>query len=301
MNTIDKMKNPFSAIQSGGRVLETLLLNPDKGITKVYSRFKDLDRTTNGFGQGDVIVVAARPAMGSTALLLSMALNCASEREQPVLVFSFDCSAEQIMLRLLSVHAQIPIDKIRFQNLGVAEKERLSKGAKALKKLPIYICDKYPITFKEMESYANHVKKQHGLQLAMVDNLQMLYPSPFNRSEIQEQVVIDTMSGLKDLAKNLAIPVLVSSKLSKLVETRKGNKVPILSDFDAESAIPKYADKVLFLYRAEYYGVDKDFEGNSTKGIAEVIVAKNRNGAVATRQLKYISQFTAFGEIQDGN
>ena len=195
------------------------------------------------------------------------------------------------MRLVISKHSKISEPRISRNHLSDKEGEIIYNKANEIMQMPIFISEKYPISLEEITAHANQVKRQHGLKVLVIDYLQMLYPAK-NILKPQKQMASEIMIDLKQLAISLGVPIIIASQLSKDLESRK-DKVPIISDF-AEEAIAQYADKVLFLYRDDYYGIKK----KSAKGIAHVIIAKNRNGALCNILLKYCSETNIFEDIE---
>ena len=291
MNTATETTPYILEMKSANYLIENHLLecahaNDFTKSTTVFTGFYELDRATNGFRPGEVIVIGGRPAMGKTSFMLSSVFNYTKTSNQPSLIFSFEESAERIMRLIISKHSQVPETRINRNSLSEKESEIVHTKANELAQMPIFICDKYPISLEEIMTQANQIKKLHGLKLLVLDYLQMLYSSA-DVSKTQEQIVSNIMIELKQMAKSIGVPIIVTSQLSKGLESRK-DKVPILSDF-ADEAIAKHADKVLFLYRDEYYGINKN-----KKGVARVIIAKNRNGPLCSICMKFRQEINAF-------
>ncbi len=273
--------------------------NPD-GITGIQTGFLDLDKITDGFNAGELIIVAARPAMGKTAFVMSMLLNSCMHMKNPVAFFSLEMSNQQMVIRLLSQHSGINEDKIRRKKLDQDEFRNLHLKSAEIDDAPLYLVDEPGLTIQRIRFMANRMKHQHGIEMLIVDYLQLIgVSSSRTHSGNREAEISAIMRGLKALARELDIPVIVTSQLSRAVETRGGDKKPILSDLRESGSIEQEADKVLFLYRGEYYGLEQDWEGNPTKDIAEVIVAKNRFGPVGTVRMRFINRFARFENLDE--
>jgi replicative DNA helicase len=282
-------------------------------LNGVPSGFHDLDNATGGWQKSDLIIVAARPAMGKTAFTLALARNAAIDHKKPVAIFSLEMSSTQLVQRMMSMETQIPSDKIRRGNLEGHEYTMLTKKVDQLKLAPLFIDDTPAINVFELRSKCRRLKQHHDIQMIIIDYLQLMSGSNEGKGGNREQEISQISRSLKALAKELGIPVIALSQLSRAVETRGGDKKPILSDLRESGAIEQDADIVIFLYRGEYYGLEQDAEGNATKDIAEVIIAKHRNGPVKTVRTRFINKFAKFEnltemsttedylEVQEGN
>ena len=258
----------------------------------------EVDRITGGFGPGELIIVAARPAMGKSAFLLSLLENAAIDNGEPLACFSLEMSAQHLTQRLFSIRSHIPFDKIRKGNLEGYEHEILMSKADEIKNAPFFMIDEPGISPERIRMIARDLRSRSNIKMILVDYLQLMGGSTAKKwRQSREQEVSDMTRTLKNIARELDIAVVVTSQLSRAVETRGGDKKPILSDLRESGAIEQDADKVLFLYRGEYYGLEQDCEGNSTKDIAEVIVAKNRFGPVGTARTRFINRFAIFENL----
>jgi replicative DNA helicase len=261
-------------------------------ITGVPTGFSDLDELTSGFQPSDLVIVAARPSMGKTSLVLNIAEHVAIERETPVAFFSLEMSKESLVQRLLTSEARIDAQRLRRAMLRDDDYTRLARAAGILGPAPLYIDDTASITLLEMRSKARRLKVDVGVGLIIVDYLQLISgPSAENR-----QQEISTISrSLKALAKELSVPVVALSQLSRAPEQRTGeNKRPQLSDLRESGAIEQDADLVLFIYRPEVYEGPKDKDGNSLEGQAELIIGKQRNGPTGVVNLYFHKTYTRF-------
>src|SRR6476620_2872371 len=264
-----------------------------ESITGIASGFGDLDEMTSGFQPSDLIIVAARPSMGKTAFTLNIAQHAAIEKQQKVAFFSLEMSKESLVQRMLTAEARIDAQKLRKGMLRDDDFPRLARAAGILTHAPIWIDDTAGITLLEMRSKARRLKADQGLDMVSVDYLQLMQ-GPAN-SESRQQEVSNISRGLKALAKELDVPVVALSQLSRAPEQRTGdNKRPQLSDLRESGAIEQDADLIMFLYRQEFYDGPVDKEGNSLEGKAEVIVGKQRNGPVGTVNLFFHKQYTRF-------
>lgn len=267
-------------------------------LSGLPSGFVHLDRLTAGWQKSDLIIIAARPAMGKTAFVLSMTRNIAVDHRRPVAVFSLEMSAVQLATRLLSSESEIEADKIKKGNLQPHEWIQLQVKRTALETAPIYIDDSAGINIFDLRAKCRRLKAQHNIELVIVDYLQLMSAGG-EKSGNREQEISMISRALKGLAKELNIPVIVLSQLSRQVETRGGDKRPQLSDLRESGAIEQDADMVCFLYRPEYYKIEVDAEGNSTQGMAKVIVAKHRNGGLEDINLKFINKFAKFCDPEE--
>ena len=266
------------------------------GLTGVPSGFTNLDRLTSGWQKSDLVIVAARPSMGKTSFVLSMARNMALEHKKGVAFFSLEMSSIQLVNRLISIESEIPADRIRNGKLDGYQWEQLLSKVTKLKEAPVYIDDTPQLSIFELRAKARRLKAQFDIKIIMIDYLQLMTGGGGgdNKSSTREQEISHISRSLKALAKELEIPVIALSQLSREVEKRGNNKKPQLSDLRESGAIEQDADLVLFLYRPEYYQIFTDDEGNDTRGIAEIIVAKHRNGATDTVRTRFVHEFARF-------
>ncbi|MCH2216275.1 MAG: replicative DNA helicase [Flavobacteriales bacterium] len=266
------------------------------GVSGVPSGFHALDRITSGWQRSDMIIIAARPGMGKTAFVISMARNIAVDFNLPVAIFSLEMSSIQLVNRLISGETGIRGEKIRKGNLEDHEFTQLHTRIKKLSKAPIFIDDTPSLSVFELRAKARRLKSKHDIQLIIVDYLQLMTAGSDKGNREQE---ISTISrSIKTIAKELNIPIIALSQLSRAVETRGGDKKPMLSDLRESGAIEQDADIVSFIYRPEYYDLDQDEEGNSLLGIGQVIIAKHRNGALDTVSLKFVKDFAKFENLE---
>lgn len=279
--------------------MDDRMKNSDDHLNGVPSGFIDLDHATGGWQKSDLIIVAARPAMGKTAFTLALARNAAIDHKKPVAIFSLEMSSSQLVQRMISMETHIPSDKIRRGTLEDYEYQILTSKIDSLKNAPLFIDDTPAINVFELRSKCRRLKQQHDIQMIIIDYLQLMSGTTDGKSGNREQEISLISRSLKGLAKELMIPVVALSQLSRAVETRGGDKKPILSDLRESGAIEQDADIVIFLYRGEYYGLDTDTEGQSTKDIAEVIIAKHRNGPVKTVRTRFINKFAKFENIDE--
>jgi replicative DNA helicase len=270
--------------------------NSEGMLKGVGSGFTEIDRVTAGWQKSDLIVLASRPGMGKTAFVLSMARNMAVDFKKPVAFFSLEMSAIQLVTRLISSECEIPADKLRRGNLENAEWEQLNARIRQLVDAPLFIDDTPALSIFELRAKSRRLKAQHDIQMVIIDYLQLMSISSDGRGN-REQEISQISRSLKALAKELDIPIIALSQLSRAVETRGGNKKPILSDLRESGAIEQDADLVLFIYRPEYYKIDEWEDGTPTAGSAEIIIAKHRNGALKDVKLRFIGHFAKFTDL----
>ena len=270
------------------------------GLTGVPTGFTDLDRITSGWQPSDLIILAARPGMGKTSCVLAMALNAARDFGKGVALFSLEMASTQLVQRLISMESEIAGSKMRNGKLEDYEWQQLQTTVERLSQVPIFIDDTPGINIFELRAKCRRLKMQHDIQLVIIDYLQLMTgASENNRNANREQEIAGISRALKNMAKELSVPVIALSQLSRAVEVRGGSKRPQLSDLRESGAIEQDADIVSFIYRPEYYGILEDEQGMSLKGVAEFIVAKHRNGALDTVKLKFTDQFAKFGNLDD--
>ena len=280
--------------------IETLLKESFERITQLYeagvditgvpSGFRDLDRTTSGFQPGNLIIVAARPSMGKSALALCMAANLAVRHETPVALFTLEMSKAEVTQRLMCSEAKVESQRLRTGKLAVDDWPRLTAACDKLAKAPIFVDDTGSITMMELRSKARRLKSQQPkLGLVVVDYLQLMTSGATAENRVQEVSQISRQ--LKVLARDLEVPILALSQLSRAVEQRH-DKRPILSDLRESGSIEQDADLVMFIYRDEYYNEESD-----QQGIAEVALAKNRNGPTATEKLSFLKRYAKFSDL----
>jgi replicative DNA helicase len=283
-------------IQAKNRIEE---ISKQEGLSGISTGFEKLDRLTSGWQPSDLIIVAARPGMGKTALALSMARNVSVQKKIPVAFFSLEMSSVQLITRLISSETGLSSDKLRTGKLADHEWQQLNIKVSDLESAPLYIDDSAALTIFELRAKARRLASSHGIKLIIIDYLQLMNLGSSNKAGNREQEISTISRNLKALAKELNIPVIALSQLSRAVETRGGTKRPILSDLRESGAIEQDADIVSFLYRPEYYGItewDDDMKTPS-EGQGEFIVAKHRNGALDSIKLKFIANLGKFEDI----
>jgi replicative DNA helicase len=275
------------------------LKQKEDGLTGVPTGFTDFDRLTSGLQRSDLIIIAARPGMGKTALTLSLAKNAAMTFKKPVAFFSLEMSALQLAQRVIAMEAEISGMKMRNGQLEEYEWEQLNAALERVSEVPIYIDDTPGINVFELRAKCRRMKMQHDIDLVIIDYLQLMSGGGDNQKGNREQEVSAISRALKGLAKELNVPVIALSQLSRAVETRGGTKRPQLSDLRESGSIEQDADIVSFIYRPEYYDILEDEEGMSLKGVAEVIVAKHRHGALDTIRMRFDAEYARFSDLDD--
>ena len=261
----------------------------------VLTGFTDLDKHTAGFRPGTLIILAARPAMGKTACALSMARNIAVDFKRPVAFFSLEMTGEELAMRLISGEARLAGDKLKKGELTDSERVQLDTRTQVLHNAPLYIDDTPQLTIYELRAKCRRLKQRYNIGMVFIDYLQLMHAGNdvLNRNGNREQEISTISRQLKALSKELGIPVLAMAQLSRAVETRGGTKKPMLSDLRESGAIEQDADIVMFIYRPEYYGIMEDEKG-STLGMADLIIAKHRSGAVGEVRLRFEGQYARF-------
>ncbi|MCK4302916.1 MAG: replicative DNA helicase [Candidatus Eisenbacteria sp.] len=281
---------PLKSILKGTFELIEDLYENKRAVTGLPTGYADLDRMTSGLQKSDLIIVAGRPSMGKTSLMLNIAENAAVDHQIPVGIFSLEMSKEQVVQRFLSSRARIPALRLRTGYLKESEWPLLTQSAARLSEAPIYIDDTPAIGLMEMRAKARRLKARHGLGLICVDYLQLA--RGLSGPESRQQEISQISQGLKALAKELEIPVLAGSQLSRAVEARE-NKRPILSDLRESGAIEQDADIVVFIYREEMYKPDKE----DIQGQADIIIGKHRNGPTGNVRLAFLNEYTRFESL----
>src|ERR1700722_2452962 len=283
------------------------LRHKQEEITGVPSGFPSLDRITYGWQPTHLIILAARPSVGKTAFALNLARNAALHPTKPVPVafFSLEMSSAQLVQRILSAESEIFMEKIARGRLEEHEMKQLyKKGIDRLAKAPIFIDDTPALNIFELRAKCRRLKNKHNVGFIIIDYLQLMSGAGENRNGNREQEISRISRDLKGLAKELQVPIIALSQLSRAVESRKeGEKIPQLSDLRESGAIEQDADMVMFLYRPEYYGITANEMGESNKGETHVKIAKHRNGSLDTiklRALLHIQKFTEYGDDDFG-
>ena len=260
-------------------------------VTGVATGFLDLDYRTAGMQPSDLILVAARPSMGKTAFVLNVAQYVAFKQDKTVAIFSLEMSKEQLVNRLFSMESKVDSQHLRTGNLSDAEWEKLIESAGVIGKSHLIIDDTPGISISEMRSKCRKYKLEHNLEMIIIDYLQLMSGSG-RSTDSRQQEISDISRSLKALARELHVPVIALSQLSRAVEQRPDHR-PMLSDLRESGAIEQDADVVMFIYRDDYYNKDTE-----KKGIAEIIIAKQRNGPIGTVELVWLPDFTKFANLQ---
>ena len=275
------------------------------GLSGLSSGFTQLDKITSGWQNSDLIIIAARPAMGKTAFVLSMAKNMAVDQKLPVAMFSLEMSNVQLVNRLIVNVCEITGEKIKSGQLAPYEWEQLDTKITDLLHAPLYVDDTPSLSVFELRTKARRLVRDYGVKIIIIDYLQLMNASGMSYNSRQEEVSTISRS-LKGLAKELNIPIIALSQLNRSVEQRVGNadtpdsKRPQLSDLRESGAIEQDADMVCFIHRPEYYKIYKDSYGNDLRGLAEIIIAKHRNGAVGDVRMRFVGQYARFMNVGEG-
>ena len=280
---------PVSEVIDNTLTTLEILSQKKEGLTGVTSGFIDLDKMTSGWQKSDFIILAARPAMGKTALALNMAQNAAMATNEPVAIFSLEMSKEQLVNRMISSLAEIDQQTLRNGRIYGEDWVRLVNAIAPLAEAPVYIDDTPAISVREVRAKARRLKAEHGLAMIIIDYLQLMGST--GRIESRQQEVSQISRSLKALARELDVPIIALSQLSRSVE-QGTEKTPSLSHLRESGSLEQDADIVMFIYRDEYYNEDSD-----KKGQAEIIIAKHRNGATGSVDLSFRKEFTKFGNL----
>ena len=292
--TLQDRLSPVSELAPGALEIIQRLYEAEGQVTGVETGFEDLDRLTTGFHKSDLVVLAARPAMGKTAMALNAIWHAAGVQGLPVAIFSLEMSKEQLVQRLISQTTRIATQELRSGNVKAEDWPKLVRGVNEVSRAPIWIDDTAGVGLMEMRAKVRRLASRLNAQgetplsLVVVDYLQLMVG---NARDNRQQEIAEISRGLKVLARDLDVPVLAIAQLSRAVEQRH-DKRPLLSDLRDSGAIEQDADMVMFLYRDEYYNPDSD-----DKGIAEVIVGKHRNGPTGKIQLAWLEQYTKFASL----
>ena len=272
-----------------------------EGMSGIASGFFKVDEITSGWQPSDLIIIAARPGMGKTAFVMSMAKNIAINFKQGVAIFSLEMSSVQLITRMISSETNLTSEKLRKGNLMAHEWEQLNVKVKDLSEAPLYIDDTPSLSIFDLRAKARRLVSQHDIKIIIIDYLQLMTTGTNTKSGNREQEISNISRNLKALAKELEVPVIALSQLSRAVETRGGSKRPLLSDLRESGAIEQDADIVSFIYRPEYYKLTEwdDEERSNCEGQAEFIIAKHRNGGLDSIRLKFIGRFAQFADLDD--
>ena len=261
-------------------------------VTGIPTGFIDLDYKTSGLQPSDLILVAARPSMGKTAFVLNIAQHVAFKQNRTVAIFSLEMSKEQLVNRLFSLESYVDAQLLRTGNLKDSDWEKLIEGAGTIGRSNLIIDDTPGVSISEMRSKCRKYKMEHNLELIIIDYLQLMSGSVGGRNESRQQEISDISRSLKALARELSVPVIALSQLSRAVEQRPDHR-PMLSDLRESGAIEQDADVVMFIYRDDYYNKDTEHVNE-----AEIIIAKQRNGPIGTVTLTWLPQYTKFANSE---
>ncbi|MFT5761562.1 MAG: replicative DNA helicase, partial [Polaribacter sp.] len=279
-------------------------ISNQEGMSGLETGFSKLDALTSGWQPSDLIIIAARPGMGKTAFVISMAKNMAIDFGHPVALFSLEMSSVQLITRMISSETGLTSEKLRKGNLEPHEWEQLNVKVKKLSDAPIFIDDTPSLSIFDLRAKARRLVSQHGVKIIVVDYLQLMTAggSAGKGGGNREQEISTISRNLKALAKELAVPVIALSQLSRAVETRGGSKRPLLSDLRESGAIEQDADIVSFIFRPEYYGVTEwdDDDHTPCEGQGEFIVAKHRNGGLENIRLRFTGHLAKFSDLEEG-
>jgi replicative DNA helicase len=282
-------------VDSGYQMIEKL--QQQRGlVTGVPSGFIELDEMTSGWQPSDLIIVAARPAMGKTSFVLNMALNAASQADKSVGIFSLEMSKEQLFMRMLTCEARVDQHRFRGGFLGEQDYARLVEAFARLHEAKVFIDDTPSVGILEMRAKCRRLMLEHGLDLIIVDYLQLMQGR--GRFESRQQEMASISRALKILAKELNVPIIALSQLSRATETRSDHR-PQLSDLRESGALEQDADIVMFIFREEMYPVEGQVNPES-EGVAEIIIGKQRNGPTGTARLAFLKQYTRFENLAPG-
>ncbi len=267
------------------------------GLSGVPSGFSGVDRITSGWQRTDLVIIAARPAMGKTAFVLSMARNMTVEFKKPVAMFSLEMSSLQLVNRMIASESELGSEKIKKGSLVGDDWDRLNKAIRRLDEAPMFIDDTPALSIFEFRAKCRRLKMQHDIGVILVDYLQLMTAGADNRGSREQEVSLISRS-LKAIAKELDVPIIALSQLNRSVESRDGKR-PQLSDLRESGAIEQDADMVMFIHRPEYYGITEDEDGNSLRNVAEIIIAKHRNGAVGDVRLSFRKELARFVDLEE--
>jgi len=295
--TLRKSYDKMSSLIKGALENIEILRNKEDGLSGIPTGFTNLDRVTSGWQNSDLVICAARPGMGKTALALTMTRNIAVDHNTPIGFFSLEMSSEQLVNRLIASEAELGSSKLRKGDLADHEMVQLHQKIKQLAEAPIFIDDTPALTIFELRAKARRLVKNHGVKIIMIDYLQLMNAG--GNAGNREQEISTISRSLKGIAKELKIPVIALSQVNRGVESRTGvgSKRPMLSDLRESGAIEQDADIVTFIYRPEYYKIYEWDNGDDSRGQGELIIAKHRNGSLGNVRLKFIDEFAKFSDL----
>ena len=268
------------------------------GISGIPTGFTELDKVTSGWQRSDMIVLAARPGMGKTAFVLSMARNVAVQFNIPVAIFSLEMASVQLVNRLIASEAEISAEKLRKGSLADHEYQQLHARIDKLSTAPIFIDDTPGLSIFELRAKARRLKQQHNIDLIVIDYLQLMSAGGSGKGN-REQEISTISRSIKEIAKELNVPIIALSQLSRSVESRGGDKRPLLSDLRESGAIEQDADIVSFIYRPEYYKYTEWEDGTPCTGQAELVIAKHRNGSLENIRMRFIGHLARFDNLDN--
>lgn len=297
-NMSKQVASMSNVVREAIQEIEKAAQNSD-GISGVPTGFFDLDKVTSGWQRSDMIVLAARPGMGKTAFVLSMARNTAVDYNLGVAVFSLEMSAVQLVKRLIASEARIDAQKLRKGDLKDHEFQQMHSRITKLSAAPLFIDDTPGISIFDFRAKCRRLKQQHNIQLIIIDYLQLMSAKDGKGGGNREQEISTISRSIKEIAKELNVPIIALSQLSRSVETRGGDKRPQLSDLRESGAIEQDADIVSFIYRPDYYGIATDEDGQSYNGIGEIIIAKHRNGSLERVRLRFVPEYARFENLHE--
>ncbi len=272
------------------------------GLTGIPSGFTRLDRITSGFQKSDLVILAARPGMGKTAMVLSIARNASLNSDIPkaIAIFSLEMSSKQLVTRMISGEAEITGEKLKKGQLAEHEWQQLNTKIARLNEAPIFIDDTPALSIFELRSKCRRLKEQNNIEMIIIDYLQLMRGDDANnKNGNREQEVSYISRSLKALAKELDVPVIALAQLSRASEKRGAAAIPMLSDLRESGSIEQDADMVMFIYRPEYYKISEFEDGSSTHGVAELHIAKHRNGALDNVRLRFVHEYTKFQDLTE--
>ena len=293
---LNRTVQPLGSLAIKAQKQWELLSQKEDGLTGVPTGFVDLDKVTSGWQKSDLVIIAARPGMGKTAFTLALGRNAAMDFNKTVAIFSLEMSNLQLTQRLISMESEIPSGKLRNAQMEDYEWQQLHTAVDKMDGVPIFIDDTPAINVFELRAKCRRLKLHHDVQLIIIDYLQLMSGGPDQKRGNREQEISSISRSLKSMAKELDVPVIALSQLSRAVETRGGVKRPQLSDLRESGAIEQDADLVIFIYRPEYYEVE---DPTLPKGLAEIIIAKHRNGPLATVNLRFVDKFAKFTDMHE--
>ena len=273
-------------------------ISKKEGLSGVPTGFAGVDRVTSGWQKSDLIIIAARPGMGKTAMVLSMARNMAIDHKTPVAIFSLEMSSVQLIMRLISSETGISSEKLRKGSLSPTEWTQLTTKVHALEEAPLFIDDTPGLSIFDLRAKCRRLVSTHKVGVIIIDYLQLMTAAQGKGTGNREQEISTISRSLKSIAKELQVPVIAISQLSRAVETRGGSKRPLLSDLRESGAIEQDADIVSFIYRPEYYSIHEwDDDGTPCDGQAEFIIAKHRNGSLDSIKLRFEASMAKFSDL----